>query len=253
MPGTHAGPADQRVLCALPSRSCFVAQRRVRRRLARLVEQVVGRLVTQTIGMLAPSPEVGIFDRLSGQLRFENLWTSYNEGCEANQLKKDFRFSSISPATSIQYFSNAILFFHHIFVLDSPSKSLNEFYLKKKFHRDCRTEGATPCGWQSWEVPLGVKNKAATLRRLLFAACSSSTCPTWFSRQWWQLCGETQLARLSDWPRGCSVISVYSRDMLRRLTSLILETLPYFRISRAKQSLVVIVLWNRQILTKWII
>ena len=149
MPGTHAGPADQRVLCALPSCSCLVAQRGVRRRLARLVEQVVGRLVTQTIGMLAPSPEVGIFDRLNGQLRFENLWTSYNEGCEANQLKKDFRFSSISPATSIQYFSNAILFFHHIFVLDSPSKSLNEFYLKKKFHRDCRTEGATPCGWQS--------------------------------------------------------------------------------------------------------
>ena len=99
--------------------------------------------------MLAPSPEVGIFDRLSGQLRFENLWTSYNEGCEANQLKKDFRFSSIFPTTSIQHFPDAILFFRHIFVLDSPSNSLNEFYLKKKFHRDFRTEGATPCGWQS--------------------------------------------------------------------------------------------------------
>ena len=120
MPGTHAGPADQRVLCALPSCSCLVAQRRVRRRLARLVEQVVGRLVTQTVGMLAPSPEVGIFDRLSGQLRFENLWTSYNEGCEANQLKKDFRFSSISQTTSIQHFPDAILFFPIIYLYSIP-------------------------------------------------------------------------------------------------------------------------------------
>ena len=60
----HAGPADKRVLRALPSCGSLVAEWGVRSGLACLIQQVVGGLVAKSIGVLAPRPEVGIFDGL---------------------------------------------------------------------------------------------------------------------------------------------------------------------------------------------
>ena len=60
----HAGPADQGVLRTLPSCGSLVAEWGVRSGLARLIQQVVGGLVAKSIGVLAPRPEVGIFDGL---------------------------------------------------------------------------------------------------------------------------------------------------------------------------------------------
>ena len=62
MSRAHASPADQRVLCALLSCGSLVAEWGVWGGLARLVQQVVGSFVAKPIGMLAPRPEVGIFD-----------------------------------------------------------------------------------------------------------------------------------------------------------------------------------------------
>ena len=77
----HASPADQRVLRALPSCSSLVAEWGVRSGLARLIQQVVGSLVAKSIGVLAPRPEVGIFDGLGRELGFENLWACKDLGC----------------------------------------------------------------------------------------------------------------------------------------------------------------------------
>ena len=62
MSRAHASSADQRVLRALPFRCSLVAEWGVWGGLARLVQQVVGSFVAKPIGMLAPRPEVGIFD-----------------------------------------------------------------------------------------------------------------------------------------------------------------------------------------------
>ena len=100
---------------------------------------------------------------------------------------------------------------------------------------------ATPSGWQSWEFKCvsQFEQKAGNsveISQLALALLLH-----------WPLCEGTQLARLSVRLCGSWVISVYSRDMLRRITSLILETIPYFRIRWAKQQPSVILLWKCQL------
>ena len=68
MASAHASSQDGRVLPTLPAARRLVAKRGVRRREACLEEQVVGGLVAEPVGMLAPRPEVGVFDGLRGQL-----------------------------------------------------------------------------------------------------------------------------------------------------------------------------------------
>ena len=68
MSGAHAGPADQGILRALASCGSLVAEWGVGSCLARLIQQVVGSLVAEPIGVLAPRPEVGIFDGLGRKL-----------------------------------------------------------------------------------------------------------------------------------------------------------------------------------------
>ena len=73
MAGAHASSQDGSVLPTLPAARRLVAKRGVGRREARLVEQVIWRLVAEPVGMLAPRPEVGVFNWLGGQLRLQNL------------------------------------------------------------------------------------------------------------------------------------------------------------------------------------
>ena len=64
MSRAHASPANQGVLRALASCGSLVAEWGVGGGLARLIQQVVGSLVAKPIGVLAPSPEVWIFNGL---------------------------------------------------------------------------------------------------------------------------------------------------------------------------------------------
>ena len=64
MASAHASSQDGSVLPTLPAARRLVAKRGVGRREARLVEQVIWRLVAEPVGMLAPRPEVGVFDGL---------------------------------------------------------------------------------------------------------------------------------------------------------------------------------------------
>ena len=70
---THASSQDGRVLPALPAGRRLVAEWGVRGSQAGFKEQVVRSLVAESVGVLAPRPHVGIFDRLSRELRLECL------------------------------------------------------------------------------------------------------------------------------------------------------------------------------------
>ena len=68
MSSAHASSQDGGVLPTLPAARCLVAKWGVGGGEAGFVQQVVGSLVAESIRMLAPSPEVGVFNWLGGQL-----------------------------------------------------------------------------------------------------------------------------------------------------------------------------------------
>ena len=67
MPGTHAAPGDEGVLCALQPCRGLIAEWGVRGLEASLVEVIIGSLVAQTIGVVGPGPELRILYGLLGQ------------------------------------------------------------------------------------------------------------------------------------------------------------------------------------------
>ena len=71
----HASPQDGGVLPTLPAARCLVTKRGVGCGEAGLEEQVIWSLVTKSVGMLAPRPQVRVFNWLGGQLGLENLRT----------------------------------------------------------------------------------------------------------------------------------------------------------------------------------
>ena len=74
----HAAPDNLGILPALPARGRLVAEWGVRGGKAALEEEIVGRLVAKSIGVLAPSPKVRILDWLSWQLGLEHLGSTKN-------------------------------------------------------------------------------------------------------------------------------------------------------------------------------